>query len=162
MIHWPDVTQEEDELSFLHQVAVLLDNGVIIYPKLEVIQTIERWKFCLTSEFLGFHPHLPSFREFLTWKWELEVSLDLIPRSNTSSLFNYLNNLIWIWSWDMALGSLVASPFFLTKWKPSSSSIEDLSCDISSIPMWVEISNLPLKLWNMSMISRIGSSWYPN
>lgn len=73
------VTCGSDELQ-LPSVPVVLDEDDIVISEEEENVAARRWECCLMGYTIGLNPHLPSLYDFLSWKWELSGTLQLIGR----------------------------------------------------------------------------------
>lgn len=62
----------------LPTVPVVVEKYAVVISVEEKIEAGRRWDCCLTGYMVGLNPHLPSLANFLSGKWELTGTLQLI------------------------------------------------------------------------------------
>lgn len=102
---------------------------------------------------MGRNPHVPTLRKFLMQKWDLKDSLEVTLQTKDTLMFRFgsdedkdhgLNNGPWF----------VAGHVLLLKpWSPSLSYFP-----LDSIPIWIQLPELPLEFWTRDSLGRISST----
>ncbi|XP_039009388.1 uncharacterized protein LOC120137798 [Hibiscus syriacus] len=102
---------------------------------------ISEWKLSLVGQFLGASPN------FVSAKDHCQIMENCSTRFSSSAARDcVLENGPW---------HIINKPLILRKWKPN---LRRLNFDLSKIPVWVKLFNVPLELYSRSGLSYIASA----
>ncbi|KAE8729631.1 hypothetical protein F3Y22_tig00003480pilonHSYRG00012 [Hibiscus syriacus] len=116
----------------------LNDKVSIIQPPPEVFETgTTEWKSALVGQFLGSAPNFLSLQRVIDNLWN---------QASKGFSVQVIENGPW---------HILNKPLILIKWKPN---LQKLNFDLSRLPLWIHLFNVPLELFNREGLSYIASA----
>ncbi|XP_020702249.1 uncharacterized protein LOC110113881 [Dendrobium catenatum] len=112
------------------------------------------WSFSLVGYSLGPRPYYERLLAAMKKVWILKGSFSLLSLTDGFFLIKFTNQEDYDLVWSGGPWFLLGKPFILQKWSPKFQPKRD---ELSSIPIWVKIVDLPLALWTPKGISTIAS-----
>ncbi|KAL0912717.1 hypothetical protein M5K25_018709 [Dendrobium thyrsiflorum] len=112
------------------------------------------WKFCLVGYSVGKRPFYEALLAAVKKAWQLKGSLQLLSLSDGFFLFRFSCAEDFEAVWSRGVWFILGKPFILQKWHPKFRPRRE---NLTSMPIWIKIHDLPLACWNSEGISRIAS-----
>lgn len=128
---------------------------MIVINQEEVSSIAKKWECCLSGYILGLLPHFPSLTEFLTGRWELVGTLDLIGRGKSSFILRFSDKDERDRVLKLNNHSVSGHTLLLKVWSPSDPA-DNIA--LSEIPVWIQIRDFPVQLWDDDIFSKIAST----
>ncbi|KAK1272713.1 hypothetical protein QJS04_geneDACA021438 [Acorus gramineus] len=143
----------ERSLSFIPPRVDDKESIVVLNP-VSFKPLIQHWENVIVGYIIGKSPVYTPFLQFLKKKWKPKADFQLFLHGNGFFTIKFdleedCNFVLEGGPWTME-----HRPFILRKWSPELRMEQER---LSSIPIWVRFPNLPLNLWNLDCLSRIGS-----
>ncbi|KAI0526834.1 hypothetical protein KFK09_002426 [Dendrobium nobile] len=114
----------------------------------------EEWNLCLVGYSIGRRPFYEALLGAINKTWSLKGSLQLLSLNDSFFLLRFACQEDFNMAWSRGVLFLLGKPFVLQKWHPKFKPKKE---DLSTVPIWVKIHDLPLACWNSEGISRIAS-----
>ncbi|KAL0921281.1 hypothetical protein M5K25_008339, partial [Dendrobium thyrsiflorum] len=114
----------------------------------------EDWKLCLVGYSVGRRPYYEALHAAAKKSWPLKGSFQLISLSDGFFLFRFSCAEDFDTIWSRGVWFLLGRPFIFQKWHPKFKPRRE---NLTSLPIWIKIHDLPLACWNSEGISRIAS-----
>ncbi|KAL0924089.1 hypothetical protein M5K25_004894 [Dendrobium thyrsiflorum] len=112
------------------------------------------WKLCLVGYSVGKRPFYEALLAAVKKTWDLKGSLQLLSLSDGFFLFRFSCAEDFDMIWSRGVWFILGRPFILQKWHPKFKPTRE---NLTSLPIWIKIHDLPLACWNSEGISRIAS-----
>ncbi|XP_039007104.1 uncharacterized protein LOC120134738 [Hibiscus syriacus] len=129
-----------------------------INPPAEIIEAgISEWKFSLVGQFLGPAPNFMTMQRIVDQLWAKASHNTRVQVSLAGSnlyIFSFASKSVREWVLENGPWHIINKPLILRKWEPN---LKRLSFDISKIPIWVHLYNIPLELFSQAGLSYIAS-----
>ncbi|XP_039043801.1 uncharacterized protein LOC120183093 [Hibiscus syriacus] len=137
-----------------------VSEGMIsVHPPPEVLDAgIDEWKLSIVGQCLGAAPNLASMQRIVNnlWKRALGGSKAQVSfAGNNHYVFSFDSEAIRDWVLESGPWHILNKPLILRKWEPN---WNRLHFDLSRIPVWVNLFNVPLELFSRTGLSYIASS----
>ncbi|XP_020243286.1 uncharacterized protein LOC109821513 [Asparagus officinalis] len=123
-------------------------------PRSEILLNVDKWNNTLIGYVLGDKPFYSHLKGCVGRLWKLKCSLEIYSRENGFFFFKFgckeeLNRVLngGPWLFD---GRLI----ILKKWSENIGLEREL---LNSVPVWIRLPSLHLKLWSNNIIGRIAS-----
>ncbi|XVF44413.1 hypothetical protein PTKIN_Ptkin02bG0118400 [Pterospermum kingtungense] len=136
---------------------------VRVFPPSEFIEIGEKhWANAVVAQLIGRTPNFSALQKILNLLWGNGGAVDLRPAGTNLFLVNFSSSedrdrVIEGGPWHFQ-----NLPMFVRKWEPE---METLEFTMDSLPVWVQLSNIPLELFHQKGIgciaSAIGKQWIP-
>lgn len=129
-------------------------NLYVSIPKSEIEVNVQKWSNTLVGYVLGDKPFYSHLKGCVGRLWKLNCSLEIHSRENGYFFFKFgnkeeferiLNEGPWLFD-----GRLI----ILKPWSENIGLERDL---LSSVPVWIRLPSLHLKLWSQNIVGRIAS-----
>ncbi|XP_020266255.1 uncharacterized protein LOC109841719 [Asparagus officinalis] len=134
-----------------------IDSNGLLYaeiPRSEILINVDKWNNTLIGYVLGDKPFYSHLKGCVGRLWKPKCSLEIYSRENGFFFFKFgcheeLNRVLngGPWLFD---GRLI----ILKKWSENIGLEREL---LTSVPVWIRLPSLHLKLWSNNIISRIAS-----
>ncbi|KAI0515916.1 hypothetical protein KFK09_008586 [Dendrobium nobile] len=146
----PEVSTSKS-LAFSHHPS---EPEVIPFTSEKLSKGGEDWDLCLVGYSIGRRPFYEALSSAIKKTWSLTGSVQLLSLNDGFFLFRFTcrDDFDMVWSRDVWF--LLGKPFVFQKWHPKFISKRE---ELTSVPIWVKIHDLPLACWNSEGISRIAS-----
>ncbi|XP_020251080.1 uncharacterized protein LOC109828511 [Asparagus officinalis] len=157
---WKDICsmgREVNQNCSLQYFPPSVDSNGIQYasiPRSEILLNVDKWNNTLIGYVLGDKPFYSHLKGCVARLWKLSCSLDIYSRENGFFFFKFgsneeLNRVLngGPWLFD---GRLI----ILKKWSENIDLEREL---LTSVPVWIRLPSLHLKLWSNNIIGRIAS-----
>ncbi|XP_039055526.1 uncharacterized protein LOC120198242 [Hibiscus syriacus] len=133
--------------------------SLIVQPPPEVFEAgMAEWKSSLVGQFLGASPNFITLQRTIEKLWNhpaqgarVQVSL----AGNNLYIFSFSSDSARDWVLDNDLWHVLHKPLILRKWEPN---LQRLNFDLSRLPLWVHLFNIPLELYSKEGLSYIASA----
>lgn len=112
------------------------------------------WTHCLVGYSIGRRPFYEALLSAIHKTWTLKGELKMLSLSDGFFLFRFSCEEDLDHVWSRGVWFLLGKPFILQKWHPKFKPKRE---NLSSVPIWIKIHDLPLACWNSEGISRIAS-----
>ncbi|XP_028555639.1 uncharacterized protein LOC114580910 [Dendrobium catenatum] len=144
----PSASKEDFPVSFVRPSQKLVFKGEDLFEGISV------WSFSLIGYSLG--PRLYYERLLAAMKkvWILKGSFSLLSLADGFFLIKFSNQEDFDLVWSGGPWFMLGKPFILQKWSPKFQPKRD---ELSEIPLWIKIVDIPLALWTPKGISTIAS-----
>ncbi|XP_039036061.1 uncharacterized protein At4g02000-like [Hibiscus syriacus] len=135
-------------------------NGtLLVHPLPEVFEGgISEWKYSLVGQFLGSAPNFSSLQRIIDGLWKNPLKGSNIQVSYVGPnlyLFSFESDTARDWVMENGPWHFYNKPLILRKWEPN---MQKLHFDLSRIPIWVHLFNVPLELFSNEGLSYIASA----
>ncbi|KAL0929059.1 hypothetical protein M5K25_000999 [Dendrobium thyrsiflorum] len=153
--NWKNIVVDSDPSS--------KDIPLSFFPKeLEIIpfagerltKGAEHWNMCLVGYSVGRRPFYEALLNAIRNTWTLKGSFQLLSLSEGFFLLRFTAMEDYDMAWSKGVWFFLGKPFLLQKWSPKFCPKRE---NLTSVPIWVKIHDLPLVCWNSEGISRIAS-----
>ncbi|XP_039004038.1 uncharacterized protein LOC120130969 [Hibiscus syriacus] len=118
---------------------------------------IAEWKLSLVGQFLGPAPNFATMQRIVDNLWAKASHSSRIQVSLASSnlyIFSFATESARDWVLENGPWHIINKPLILRKWEPS---LKRLNFDLSKIPIWVHLYNVPLELFSQAGLSYLAS-----
>ncbi|PKU81814.1 RNA exonuclease 1 [Dendrobium catenatum] len=144
----PSVSKEDFPVSFVRP------NQKLFFKGEDLSEGISVWSFSLIGYSLGPRPYYERLLTAMKKVWILKGSFSLLSLADGFFLIKFSNQEDFDLVWSGGPWFMLGKPFILQKWSPKFQPKRD---ELSSIPLWIKIVDLPLALWTPKGISTIAS-----
>ncbi|XP_020673293.1 uncharacterized protein LOC110092929 [Dendrobium catenatum] len=144
----PSATQDDFPVSFVRP------SQKLAFKEDDLTEGLSVWSFSLVGYSLGPRPYYERLLAAMKKVWILKGSFSLLSMADDFFLIKISNQEDFDLVWSRGPGFLLGKPFILQKWSPKFQPKRD---ELSAIPLWIKIVDLPLALWTPKGISTIAS-----
>ncbi|XP_038993949.1 uncharacterized protein LOC120117817 [Hibiscus syriacus] len=132
----------------------LRDGSPVVQPPPEVFEDgIAEWKHSLVGQFLGPPPNFISMQRIVEAMWKNASNgspVRISKAGNNLFLFSFSSNAARDWVLEHGPWHIYNKPLILRNWEPN---LKKLSFDLTKIPVWVHLFNVPLELYSRAGLS---------
>ncbi|KAI0510920.1 hypothetical protein KFK09_011531 [Dendrobium nobile] len=144
----PSVTQDVFPVSYVGP------SQKLTFKEDDLIEGLSVWSFSLVGYSLGPRPYYERLLAAMKKVWTLKGSFSLLSMADGFFLIKFSNQEDFDLVWSGGPWFLLGKPFIIQKWSPKFQPKRD---ELSAIPLWIKIVDLPLALWTPKGISTIAS-----
>ncbi|XP_020671933.2 uncharacterized protein LOC110091960 [Dendrobium catenatum] len=144
----PSMAKEDFPVSFVRP------SEKLTFKEDDLSEGVSVWSFSLVGYSLGPRPYYERLLAAMKKVWILKGSFSLLSLTDGFFLIKFTNQEDFDLVWSGGPWFLLGKPFILQKWSPKFQPKRD---ELSSIPIWIKIVDLPLALWTPKGISTIAS-----
>ncbi|KAL0917549.1 hypothetical protein M5K25_012616 [Dendrobium thyrsiflorum] len=153
--NWKNIVVESDPSSKDIPLSYLPKEPEIIpFAGDRISKGAEHWKLCLVGYSVGRRPFYEALLKAIRNTWTLKGSFQLLSLSEGFFLLRFTSMEDYEMAWSKGVWFFLGKPFLLQKWSPKFRPKRE---NLTSVPIWVKIHDLPLVCWNSEGISRIAS-----
>ncbi|XP_039011240.1 uncharacterized protein LOC120140324 [Hibiscus syriacus] len=135
------------------------DKSLTVQPPLEVLEaSTAEWRNSLVGQFLGAAPNFISLQRTIDKLWNqtstgarAQVSLE----GKNLYIFSFNYDVARDWVLENGPWHILNKPLILRKWEPN---MQRLNFDLSRLPLWIHLYNIPLELYSRECLSYIASA----
>ncbi|XP_039008858.1 uncharacterized protein LOC120137070 [Hibiscus syriacus] len=135
------------------------EGSISVHPPPEVLEAgIDEWKLSLVGQFLGAALNFATMQRIADNLWKKALGGSKVHVSfagNNLYVFSFKFESIRDWILENGPCHILNKPLILRKWEPN---LNRLQFDLSRIPVWVHLFNVPLELFSRNGLSYIASA----
>ncbi|KAE8735791.1 Detected protein of unknown function [Hibiscus syriacus] len=135
------------------------DGTPIVLPPSEILDAgISEWKLSLVGQFIGVMPSFTSVQRIADNLWSKALLGSRVQVSTAGKnlfIFSFNSESTRDWVVDNGPWHVQNKTLILRKWEPN---LQSLSFDLTKIPIWVHLYNVPLELFTRVGLSYISSA----
>ncbi|XP_039040351.1 uncharacterized protein LOC120178614 [Hibiscus syriacus] len=133
-----------------------IDGIPTVKPPLAVIEEgIVEWNFAVVGQFIGAAPNFDSMQRIINSLWGKSSPVKVSLAGVNLYVFSFGSASIRDWVLENGPCHVQNKPLVLRKWEPY---LHKLDFDLSHMPVWVQLYNVPLELYSRSGLSYISSA----
>ena len=129
-------------------------NGKLIVPSEVIAEGERQWRNAVVVQFIGKIPNFSFFQRMINVLWGKEGDVDLRPVGHNLFVVQLPN----LEMRDKVLESgpwhIQNKPIIVRKWEPG---MKYLEFNMTKLPIWIQMNNVPLELFTQKGISHIAS-----
>ncbi|XP_039054688.1 uncharacterized protein LOC120197152 [Hibiscus syriacus] len=137
----------------------LCDGIPTISPPSEIFEEgISEWSLSIVGQFLGVAPSFSTLHRTVETLWSkalLGTRLQVSSAGNNTFVFSFSSESARDWVLNNGPWHVHNKPLILRNWEPN---LKRLSLNLSKIPVWVNLFNVPLELFSRTGLSYIASA----
>ncbi|XP_028554235.1 uncharacterized protein LOC114580536 [Dendrobium catenatum] len=130
------------------------EEEIINFSTEDIAEAVNEWDLALVGYSLGKRPYYEALLNSVKKLWNLKGSLKLISLSDGFFLFKFSNAEDYELVWSRGAWFIFGKPFVFQKRNSHFSSTRE---ELTSVPIWFKIHNLPLCCWTPIGISKIAT-----
>ncbi|KAI0496513.1 hypothetical protein KFK09_022832 [Dendrobium nobile] len=130
------------------------EEEIINFPSEDITEAVNEWDLALVGYSLGKRPYYEALLNSVKKIWNLKGSLKLISLSEGFFLFKFSNAEDYDLVWSRGAWFIFGKPFIFQKWNSHFSPTRE---ELTSVPIWFKIHDLPLCCWMPVGISKIAT-----
>ncbi|KAE8667867.1 Detected protein of unknown function [Hibiscus syriacus] len=135
---------------------MFIDGIPTVKPPLAVIEEgIVEWNFAVVGQFIGAAPNFDSMQRIINSLWGKSSPVKVSLAGVNLYVFSFGSASIRDWVLENGPCHVQNKPLVLRKWEPY---LHKLDFDLSHMPVWVQLYNVPLELYSRSGLSYISSA----
>ena len=129
---------------------------MIVSPPAEIIEEGELiWKNAVVLQFVGRFPNFGVFQKMINTLWGEDGEVDIRPAGHNLFILQLPNSATRDRVLEAGPWHIQNKPLIVRKWEPGMKSLE---FNMTRLPIWVHLSNVPLELFSQKGISYIASA----
>ncbi|XP_039007850.1 uncharacterized protein LOC120135690 [Hibiscus syriacus] len=134
-------------------------NGIpTISPPSEILEAgILDWKLSIVGQFLGPAPNFMTLQRIIETQWRKALQgsrLQVSIAGTNLYIFSFTSKVARDWVLENGPWHILNKPLILRKWEPN---LKRLNFNLTKIPIWVHLYNVPLELFSQIGLSYIAS-----
>ncbi|KAL0910776.1 hypothetical protein M5K25_018861 [Dendrobium thyrsiflorum] len=145
----PEPSSKNLDLSFYPS-----EPDIIPFTGEKLSKGAEDWGLCLVGYSVGRRPFYEALQEAIKKTWTIRGSVQILSLSDGFFLFKFSCVEDYESIWSRGVWFILGRPFILQQWHPKFKPKRE---QLTSVPIWIKIHDLPLACWNSEGISRIAS-----
>ena len=127
-----------------------------VNPPLDVLEEGElRWKNAVVAHFVGRIPNFSAFQKMVNMLWGEHGEVDLKPARQNLFVIQFSNEATRDRVLEAGPWHMQNKPLIVRKWEPGLSTLE---FNMAKLPLWIQLSNVPLDFFTQREISYIASA----
>ena len=133
-----------------------ITNGrIIVEPLFEIFEEgIKCWKNAIVAQFIGRAPNFSLFQNMAKVLWGADEDVDVRPAGVNNFIIQLPNSSIRDRILETGPWHIQNMPIIMRKWMPD---METLDFNMSKMPMWIHLGNVPLELFTKNGLSYLAS-----
>ncbi|XVF81982.1 hypothetical protein PTKIN_Ptkin16aG0006300 [Pterospermum kingtungense] len=132
-----------------------LNGKVIVAPPREVFEKgMNQWKESLVVQFIAGVPNFSLFKKLAKQLWGSDGEFEILPIDNDLFIVKFSNPAARDRVLESGPWHIRNRPLIVRKWEPG---IKPLEFDLSTMPVWFHLRNVPLELFTQKGLSCIAS-----
>ncbi|KAK8614048.1 hypothetical protein V6N13_122424 [Hibiscus sabdariffa] len=144
-----------DEQTLNFSPPVIRDDSFEIDLPSEVFnEGVSDWKLSLVGQFIGAAPNFVAPRRIVASLWGKDVLTMVSLAGSNLYVFSFANVTARDWVLENGPWHIQHKPLILRKWEPN---LQRLDFDLTRMPIWVKLYNMPLELY-----TKLGLSYIPS
>lgn len=153
-ISWAHVVQKKKSLT-KYELQVTVQDGVgsVIVPDEVFEDPSPLWEDFLIGKFLDTAPHVAKVHAIVNKIWAMgdkSQMIDVHALNSTTMRFRIVNPITQNRILRRGMWNLAEVPVIMSKWTPFA---EENSPEISSVPLWVHLKNVPIDMFSWKGLS---------
>ena len=135
----------------------LKSNGkTMVAPPREVFEEGEQeWRNAVVVQFVGRIPNFSLFQRTIKALWGKDGDVDLRPAGHNLFIIQFQNSEMRNRVLESGLWHIQNKPLIVRKWEPG---MRTLDFNMAKLPLWIQLSNIPLELFTQRGIGYIASA----
>ena len=133
-----------------------LNGKSIVVPPSEVFEEGEqKWKYAVVAQFVGRIPNFSVFQKMVNLLWGEDGEIDIKPAGHNLFILHFPNSRVRDRVIESGPWHIQNKPLIVRRWEPGMRSLE---FDMTKLPLWIHLGNIPLELFTQTGISYIASA----
>ena len=133
-----------------------LNGKSIVVPLSEVFEEGEqKWKYAVVAQFVGRIPNFSVFQKKVNLLWGEDGEIDIKPAGHNLFILHFPNSRVRDRVIESGPWHIQNKPLIVRRWEPGMRSLE---FDMTKLPLWIHLGNIPLELFTQTGISYIASA----
>ncbi|XP_039056026.1 uncharacterized protein LOC120198847 [Hibiscus syriacus] len=154
-LDWRKLFGGVEDQSLTYFPAEVLEGVFTVKPPVAVIdEGIAEWRYAVVGQFIGVAPNFGSMQKTIEILWGKASAVKVSFAGPNLYVFSFSNASIRDWVLDNGPWHIQNKPLLLRKWEPN---LQKLNLNLMSIPIWVQLYNVPLELFSRNGLSYIAS-----
>lgn len=154
---WVNVVTRSAFSKFDYEVSVVDGKAIVPVPDTVFEDAPALWEDFLIGRFASTAPHVAKIHVIVNKIWNLgdrNIRVDVYAINETSVKFRIYNASARQYVLRRGMWNICDIPMIVSKWTPI---VEDAQPEVTSMPMWVKLKNVPHKMFTWKGLSFLSS-----
>ncbi|KAK8689716.1 hypothetical protein V6N13_088429 [Hibiscus sabdariffa] len=132
------------------------EGSPVVQPLATVFDdSIADWKLALVAQFIGSAPNFSAMKKITEILWGKSSTVKVSLAGQNLYVFSFSSVADRDWVLENGPWHIQNKPLVIRKWEPN---MQNLDFELSKMPIWFQLYNVPLELFNQKGLSYISSA----